>query len=248
MLVIALVSTIWAWAVPATLAAGMIAILVELVNLVGGAPWYVWVLLSPSLYVVWLVLFLYFCGKMIGPIGRRYPKPRYGVIPGTPMTKFRTVFAGAFRVQIVESLPLVSFLQSAMWGRELVLRSYAPSMHCGEGVQSTARITDPDLTFLGDGVSLGAGSTIAAHFWSNLPSGKRVFVTAPVKIGARAMIGGYCVVSMGCQIGEDAIIQPHSYLPPHTKVPAREIWGGCPAVFIQKRTFGKENAAAAAGK
>jgi hypothetical protein len=245
MLIIALVSTIWAWVLPATLAAGVIAILLELVNLVGGAPWYVWLLLSPSLYVLWLIIFLYFCGKTIRRIGRRYPKPRYAIISSKTMTKFRTVFAGAWRAHIVESLPLSSFMQSAMWGRELVFCSYAPSMHVGQGVQSTARITDPDLTELADNVSLGAGVTISAHFWSTRPNGKRVYLTAPVKIGARAVVGGYSLVSMGCEIGEDAIVQPYSYVEPHTKIPAGEIWGGRPAVFVEKRTLAKGDGAVA---
>jgi hypothetical protein len=248
LILIAISSTIWAWGVPATLAAGVVALFVELINLLGGAPWYVWLLLSPSLYILWLISFLFFSGKMMRGMGRRFPKPRSAIIPGTPFGKLRTVFFGMLRKGVIESLPLVPLLEDGYWGRDLVIRAYSPSLHIGNGAQVAAKLTDPDLIEVGELAILGGGATIGAHYWYNLPNGKRVLVTAPVKIGARAMVGGYCVVSMGCQIGEDAIIQPHSYLPPHTKVPAGEIWGGRPAVFIQKRTMGKQEAAAETGK
>jgi acetyltransferase-like isoleucine patch superfamily enzyme len=227
---------VWVWVVPATLSIGCLAALVELVNLAGGFPWYVWLLFSPSLYLVWLITFLFFCGKTIEPMGRRYPKPRYATLPGAPLGRFRFVMASTMRMGVIYSLPLVPLLEVARWGRRLIFLGYSYSMHFGRSVQGSGKIEDPDLTEIGDRVVLGAGVAIGAHFWNNLRSGKRVYVTAPVKIGARATIGAYSLVSLGCQIGEDAIIEPHSYLLPHTEVPAGEVWGGRPAVFIKNRS------------
>jgi acetyltransferase-like isoleucine patch superfamily enzyme len=234
---------LWVWLVPAVLAAGVTALLVALLQLIGSAPWYVWVLLSPALYLFWLICFLFFCAKTIGGMGRKNPKPRYAVLPGAPRGKMSTVIASALRLVVVKSLPLVRLLETSGWGRRLAILSYSPSLHIGKGVQINGILEDPDLTELGEQVVLGAGVAIGAHFWNNLRSGKRVYVTAPVKIGARATIGAYSLVSLGCQIGEDAIIEPHSYLLPHTEVPAGEIWGGRPAVFLKKRT--RESAARA---
>ncbi|HEY7392346.1 MAG TPA: DapH/DapD/GlmU-related protein [Bryobacteraceae bacterium] len=234
---------VWVWVVPATLSIGCIAVFVALVHLAGGIPSYFWLLLSPSLYLVWLIAFLYFCGKTIGPMGRRYPKPRYAILPGAQPGRFRFVMASTMRMGVIYSLPLVPLLEVAKWGRRLIILGYSYSMHFGNKVQGSGKIEDPDLTEIGERVVLGAGVAIGAHFWNNLPSGKRIFVTAPVKIGARATIGAYSLVSLGCQIGEDAIIEPHSYLLPHTEVPAGEIWGGRPAVFLKKRT--RESAARA---
>jgi energy-coupling factor transporter transmembrane protein EcfT len=226
---------VWVWVVPATLALGVIALFVALVNLVGSLPWYVWLLLSPSLYLIWLITFLFFCAKTIGPMGRRHPKPRFATLPGAAPGRFRFVMASTMRMGVIYSLPLVPLLEVAPWGRRLIILAYSYSMHFGPQVQGSGKIEDPDLTEIGERVIFGAGVAIGAHFWNNLPSGKRVFVTAPVKIGARATIGAYSLVSLGCQIGEDAIIEPHSYLLPHTEVPAGEIWGGRPAVFLKKR-------------
>jgi hypothetical protein len=242
-----LVVAAWVWAVPATLSLGVIAIFVVLVNLVGGFPWYVWLLLCPSLYLVWLVIFLLFCAKMIAPMGRRHPKPPFATLPGAAPGKFLFVMASTMRSGIIFSLPLIPLLEVAPWGRKLIMMAYSPSTQFGGKVLGSGKVEDPDLTELGDRVVLGAGVAIAAHFWTNLPNGKTFYVTAPVKIGARATIGAYSLVTMGCQIGEDAIIQPHSYLEPHTKVPAGEVWGGRPAVFIQSRKLAKEGAATEPG-
>ncbi|HLI83844.1 MAG TPA: DapH/DapD/GlmU-related protein [Bryobacteraceae bacterium] len=226
---------LWVWVIPACFSIGVVAAFVELVNLAGGLPWYVWMLLSPPLYLVWLIFFLIFCKITIAPMGRRHPKPRYATLPGSEPGKFRFVLASTMRMAVIESLPLTSLMASSKWGRNLLIRGYSYTMHFGEKVVGGGKIEDPDLTWIGDRVVMGAGVAIGAHFWNNLPSGKRVFVTAPVRIGARATIGAYSLVSLGCQIGEDAIIEPHSYVKPHTEIPAGEIWGGRPAVFIKKR-------------
>jgi acetyltransferase-like isoleucine patch superfamily enzyme len=230
-----LIIALWVWLVPATLAAAVVALLMGLVQLAGGSPWFVWLLLSPTLYVCWLVSFLFFCAKTIAPMGRRFPKPRRATLPGAEPGRLRTVIAGALRRRVIYSLPLVPLLEQSAWGRKLIILGYAPSMHIGSGVQMASNLEDPDLTELGDRVVLGAGVAIAAHLWTNLPSCKRVYITAPVVIGSRATIGAYSTVSCGCRIGEDAILEPHSYLPPHTEIPAGEIWGGRPATFQRKR-------------
>src|SRR5262249_38521468 len=82
---------------------------------------------------------------------------------------------------------------------------------------------------------IGIGAGISAHLWMTSPSGKRIYITAPVKIGKRVFVGGGALVMLGCTIGEDAVVQPCSYLPPHTEVPPGEIWGGNPASFQRKR-------------
>jgi acetyltransferase-like isoleucine patch superfamily enzyme len=238
---------LWVWIIPACLSIGVIGAFVELVNLAGGFPWYVWLLLSPPLYVVWLIFFLFFCAKTIAPVGRQHPKPPYATVPGAKPGVMRFAMASTIRSAVIESLPLIPLLTWTNWGRKLMILGYSSSLHLGKKLEGGGRLEDPDLTWIGDKVLMGAGVAIAAHFWTNLPNGKTFYVTAPVKIGSRATIGAYSVVSMGCQIGEDAIIQPQSYLEPYTKVPAGEVWGGRPAVFIQNRRLGKEGAEAEAG-
>ena len=241
-LVITLWVILWVWAVPAILAEGALAVLVALVNLAGGVPWYVWLLLSPLLYLGWLICFLFFCAKTMQALGRRFPRPRRGTLPGSPPGRFRMVIASALRLALVESLPLVPLVQTAPWGRRLATLAYSPSLHIGSGVQISGKLEDPDLTELGDHVILGAGVSVAAHFWKALPDGRRLYITAPVKIRARATIGAYSTVTLGCSIGEDAIVEPHSYVAPNTDIPAGEVWSGRPASFQRKRSDLSEDA------
>jgi carbonic anhydrase/acetyltransferase-like protein (isoleucine patch superfamily) len=109
-------------------------------------------------------------------------------------------------------------------------------LHIGQEAQIFGTLADPDLTEVGDRAVVGAGALIAAHTWTALPNGRRVYVTAPIKIGARANVGAGTLVTYGCVIGDDTLIEPMSYLPPFTEVPAGEVWGGRPAAFQQKRT------------
>jgi FkbH-like protein len=48
-------------------------------------------------------------------------------------------------------------------------------------------------------------------------------------------LGGASRVALGCVIGDDAILEPDSALPPFTNVPAGEVWGGNPARCVRKR-------------
>jgi len=115
------------------------------------------------------------------------------------------------------------------------MRSYSPSVHIGSGVQIIGVVVDPDLIEIGDYAIIGGGAAISGHVWTVLPNGKRVYMSAPVKIGARVVVGGGTLVLCGCSIGDDSVIEPNSHLEPHTQIPAGEIWGGSPAVFRAKR-------------
>jgi acetyltransferase-like isoleucine patch superfamily enzyme len=235
----ALVIAIWLWLMPATLAAAVIA--VPVVLLAERWPGFVWLLLAPLLYVVWLVSFLLFCGPSMRRMGRRHPKPRRATIPGTDAGGLRTVVACSLRFRLISSLPLVPVIQQSGWGRDLVLGAYAPSIHIGKSVQLGGYLTDPDLTEIGDDAVLGTGVGVSGHVWSSLPSGKKVYISAPVKIGARATVGADTTIHCGVTIGEDSVIEPRSYLAPYTEVPPGEIWSGCPAVFQRKRARARKS-------
>ncbi|MBV9507554.1 MAG: hypothetical protein JO323_21375 [Acidobacteriia bacterium] len=232
---IVLLAAIWIWLLPATLAAAAVGLLVWLINLPAHWPWFVWLLLSPTLYTCWLVAFLTFCALSMRRLGKHTAKPKYLRLPGDNPKGAALLLAAANRRFLVSSLPLVPVLELSEFGKKLVMRTYAPSVNIGAGSQIAGSLRDPELTEIGPGTVIGAGVAIAAHAWTALPSGKMVYVTAPVKVGARVTVGGGAIVSYGCVIGDDAIIEPLSYLAPHTEVPPGEIWGGTPAIFQRKR-------------
>jgi hypothetical protein len=225
-----LVLVLWLWFLPATLAAAVVVLLAAIPG--GRWPWFVWVLLSPWLYVCWLFSFLLFCAAGMGRMGKRHPKPRRVVAGDRGLV---TVIACTYRMRLIGSLPLAELLQRLPFTRALVMRGYSPSVHIGKGAQIAGHLWDPDLTEVGDFAVLGVGVTVAAHLLMILPSGKHAYITAPVKIGKHAMVGTGTTVTAGCVIGDYAVILPHSFLAPHTKVPAGEIWGGSPASFQRGR-------------
>ncbi|MBC8032767.1 MAG: acyltransferase [Chitinophagaceae bacterium] len=58
------------------------------------------------------------------------------------------------------------------------------------------------------------------------------FKTAPVTIGNNVFIGAFSIVLKGVSIGDNSVIGAGSVVT--RSVPANEIWGGNPAVFIKK--------------
>jgi acetyltransferase-like isoleucine patch superfamily enzyme len=94
---------------------------------------------------------------------------------------------------------------------------------------NTEYISDPSFIELGDDVTLGGSVRIFAHY-----GGGGNLVIAPIKIHNRATLGAGSLVMGDVQIGEGAVILPHSVLLPGARVPAEETWGGVPAQPIDR--------------
>jgi len=90
------------------------------------------------------------------------------------------------------------------------------------------------------GLEIGVSSDISCgvHIYSHSTAlrgtlGKEK-ETGSVKVGDNVFIGPNSVISMGCQIGEHAIIAPLSYLDKNTIVEPYSFWAGIPAT-LKKR-------------
>ncbi|MFM1773550.1 MAG: hypothetical protein RL124_322 [Acidobacteriota bacterium] len=94
---------------------------------------------------------------------------------------------------------------------------------------NTEYISDPSFIELGDDVTLGGSVRIFAHY-----GGGGNLVIAPIKIHNRATLGAGSLVMGDVQVGEGAVILPHSVLLPGARVPAEETWGGVPAQPINR--------------
>lgn len=98
-------------------------------------------------------------------------------------------------------------------------------MKVGRGVAiNTTCISDPSLIQLGDKVTLGGSVTIVAHYGQG-----GFLVIAPVKIGNGCTIGLRASIMGGVEIGDGAVVLPHSVVMPKTMIPPGEKWGGVPA-------------------
>ena len=139
------------------------------------------------------------------------------------------------RHRFVMSLPLVEAFLPLPILRDLVLRSYAVSTHLGWNSLILGNLFDPDITNIGDDTVIGTGSSVIAHSLTLNPDGSRLMITSPIKIGARSVIGGAAQIHPGVQIGDDAVVEPASYVSAFTVIGDGEVWGGNPARFLRMR-------------
>jgi FkbH-like protein len=213
--------------------------LLEVLGLGQWLTWVGWVILSPIIYVTWLNAFLIACDLDIQAwrVLFNFKKHRRISTNGgfDEWVQCHLQLVSYMRERIVWHLPLTQTYLGIEGLRLLVLWAGAPSAHVGRGSYLFGLLYDPDLTEIGEDAILGSDSFIVAHAVTNNLDGSRVFATAPVKIGARTVIGGGCRIDMGVRIGADSIVEPMSFVAPFTRIGDREVWGGNPARFIRHR-------------
>jgi acetyltransferase-like isoleucine patch superfamily enzyme len=89
---------------------------------------------------------------------------------------------------------------------------------------NTEMISDPCLITLEDHVVLGGSVRVFAHW-----GGGGHLVIAPVRIRRGATIGLAATIMGDVEVGEGAVVLPHSVVLPGSRVAAGETWGGVPA-------------------
>ncbi len=89
---------------------------------------------------------------------------------------------------------------------------------------STENFSDPGMIELGDDVVIGGSARVFCHY-----GGGGHLVIAPVRIGSRATVGLLATVMGDVEVGEGAVILPHSVVLPGSRIPAGARWGGVPA-------------------
>lgn len=222
------------------LAAAMLAVVCGITGLesIAAHSAFVWLLAAPLLYFAWLILTLAISAlemQIWHLVGYRKPR-RVNTDDGfrPHLVKFLT-FGLYVRAWLLFSLPLTQGLQLFPILRLLVLLSYSPRVGIGRGVVLGGFLYDPDLTRIGDYAIVGGATRITPHSVTTTHRGGSIYTTSPIDIGPRAVIGGESRIGLGVQVGADAIVMAGSIVAPFTLIPAGEIWGGNPAVFLRKR-------------
>lgn len=203
-----------------------------------GAPPQVWLMLAPLLYFIWLIVLLVICTVDTTVVSFFYEKPRRYVEQGSD---FRTRMHYLLSIRlymrhsILHSLPLVTTLTRIRFLRWLAFRAMSPSVHWQDVSLVIPSITDPDITFIESHVVLGDATRLVAHSYTRLADGRGTYVTAPIRLKTRCIIGGSCLIEPGVTVGEDAMLEPCSRVPAFTQIAPGEVWGGNPAVFRRRR-------------
>lgn len=193
--------------------------------------------LSPLLYLCWLTLTLSLYSLQMQNVklaGWKKPR-RCSSADAAGSRKSALVGAVMLRAIMIWSLPVSRYFLRLPFLNRLVLYSIATEIHVGKEAQIWGYLYDPDLTRIGDHVIIGGGAALSAHALSTRREGVISYVSAPIDIGDRAVIGGEARIGLGVQIGADAIIEAGSVVPPFTEVGAGEIWSGNPARFERVR-------------
>lgn len=115
---------------------------------------------------------------------------------------------------------------STVFAKPLIVSLFGAKI--GKDIALGGHLVDPELIEIGDEAIIGQDSVISAH---TITSG--YLILGSVKIGARATVGVNSVVMSGVEIGVGSVLTAGSVVPPDTMIPARELWGGSPAVKIK---------------
>jgi hypothetical protein len=225
---------------PMLVAAAGVAVLAALAGAGPQWPWFIWIVVAPLVYLCWVILYMAIHALITRQMGKRYPKrARFVWRPGQGATSdgrgLLTALSCYLRFWDIEKLPFARATGRIPCLSTLWMRAYSPALHLGSGVNNMGFMYDPDLTEVGDNTVIGSGSSLVAHVMVPRRDGTLVFMSAPIKIGHRVTVGGGTTVTMGCVIGDDAVLEPRSVVAPFTKIPAGEVWGGHPAAFLRKR-------------
>lgn len=129
-------------------------------------------------------------------------------------------------------LPRLSFLPFVCTTPFINLYYRMMGMKLGDNVViNTTAIADPGMIEIGERVTLGGSCSIMAHYAQG-----GYMVIAPTKIEAGATIGLRAIIMGGVVVGEKAKVMAGSFVLPKTVIPPGELWGGIPAVKIDRPT------------
>ena len=174
-------------------------------------------------YIIWMLMVIFLTG-MIGLLLR--PKFKSGQVPIYSITSFKW---GFFSVLDRLAKPFIGYLVPS-W----VVHGYYSAMGCKIGwrtIISSDRLNDVYMVEIGNQSIIGSKVLITAHI-----AEKDYLILAPVKIGAKCLIGVGAQINPGCEIGDEVVIASRAVVPKYTKVPTGEIWGGIPAKPVRKST------------
>ncbi|MBI3333250.1 MAG: hypothetical protein HYZ93_04085 [Candidatus Omnitrophica bacterium] len=99
----------------------------------------------------------------------------------------------------------------------------------GPDVQiNTCQLNDASLLEFGDGVLVGADALIICHATEG-----GILILRKTRLSSGSAIGAGAVLMPGVTVGSDAVVLPGSVVPPNSRIPAGEVWGGVPAQCLK---------------
>lgn len=218
--------------------AGALTGLVLLGLAVGQWSFLGWIAFLPLIYLLWLLILMGIFILLSGMARAFYRKPRREEFAYSAMPISMILCVYHYRIcATLNAMPMVSWLLSdSSFFRWLFFRSY--STHCRiplTGNSVNGAIQDPDITTIGPNVMIGGASRLIAHSFTASSHGRVIYQSAPITIARGVTVAGNTLIELGVTIEADALVEPFSRVAAFTRIPAGEVWGGVPAVFLRRR-------------
>ncbi|MHA1228663.1 MAG: acyltransferase [Candidatus Hodarchaeales archaeon] len=148
--------------------------------------------------------------------------------PEGRLVAVRITADGIFKsmLKVFTALPFI-------WGMLLfpqLMKLYG--LKVGKNVHITTRtyIETAGLVEIGDNSFIGYNSVITGH-----ANEGHAIVVSPTRIGNNCMVGTYCIVACGCEMGDNSILGAKSAIKKGQKIPPNEVWIGVPAKKLRNR-------------
>ncbi len=132
--------------------------------------------------------------------------------------------------EIARRSPFFSYVHHYPFLTVIFYRLMGAEMGWGVRLGKDASVSDPWLTQIGSGATVGESALVLGHF---IRGGSLVLGRSVVEEGAT--VGVQAVVSPGSVVGVGATLGACSFLPPDRAVPPGERWVGAPAAPIGAR-------------
>lgn len=118
-------------------------------------------------------------------------------------------------IEMLENTPLLNIYYRLLGAR------------IGKNVHLAARLQCFDLITIDDDATIGIDANLPCHVMED-----GVLSLGPVRVGARAVVGGCSTLGLNAALAPDAVLGELSYLGPGKTVPAGEYWQGSPACRV----------------
>jgi len=196
---------------------------------------------APAIYVAWLLVYLALCClemALLRPFNTEsetdFEYRQFSANPSFTIRNYTFLLLYARR-KLLLNLPVVEFFATLKGFRQLVFNAYSIHTHLAPTCTTGNYLPDPDITYIGHRSITGDSTRLVAHTAIMQHDGSTVFRRAAIRIGDFVTVGGNAVVMLGTTIGDGALVEADSYVPPFTRIGANEVWGGNPAVLIRIR-------------
>jgi len=204
---------------------------------------FIWILLIPVSYLVYL-----FCFVIIDSLVKRFVIGKISTGDFSPHDKRNLKW---FLNVLITAEHEIFFFSNVRFFRSLRILAYrlqGAKIHQESLFPNDLNCYEPELISIGDKSVVGMGSYLTCHYFGGQTKKLRI---APITIGDFCLVGAEAhlqpgviledhvtigtgsILGLRVKVSEESIVLNRSFVKNNTVIPPREIWGGVPARKIK---------------